>query len=96
MIGALGRCGKGAVDLCLKAGLADENVLQWDMAETARGGPFVEIVECMCIVKWRFFSLLTGGGSRHIYQLHLSFAQNPKFCRYPVTCKPQPPAFCCG
>lgn len=46
VIGALGRCGRGAVDLCLKAGIPTENVLKWDMAETAKGGPFVEIVEC--------------------------------------------------
>ena len=46
MIGALGRCGKGAVDFALKAGVPTENVIQWDMAETAKGGPFVEIVEC--------------------------------------------------
>lgn len=45
VIGALGRCGKGAVDLCLKAGLDEQNVLEWDMAETAKGGPFEEIVE---------------------------------------------------
>lgn len=48
MIGALGRCGKGAVDLALKVGIPAENILQWDMAETAKGGPFVEIVECEC------------------------------------------------
>jgi saccharopine dehydrogenase (NAD+, L-lysine forming) len=46
VIGALGRCGKGAVDLCLKVGIPTENVLKWDMAETAKGGPFEEIVEC--------------------------------------------------
>ncbi|RDW92113.1 saccharopine dehydrogenase-3 [Coleophoma crateriformis] len=45
IIGALGRCGSGAVDLCLKAGVPTENVLKWDMAETAKGGPFPEIVE---------------------------------------------------
>src|SRR5690606_33473494 len=45
VIGALGRCGRGAVDLCVMAGLSDENILRWDMAETAKGGPFVEIVE---------------------------------------------------
>lgn len=45
IIGALGRCGSGAVDLCLKAGIPEENVLKWDMAETAKGGPFSEIVE---------------------------------------------------
>ncbi len=45
VIGALGRCGSGAVDLCLRAGVPSENVLKWDMAETAKGGPFPEIVE---------------------------------------------------
>ncbi|RMD39345.1 hypothetical protein DV735_g5780, partial [Chaetothyriales sp. CBS 134920] len=45
VIGALGRCGRGAVDLCKQAGIPDENILKWDMAETAKGGPFAEIVE---------------------------------------------------
>ena len=45
IIGALGRCGRGAVDACLKAGCEAEEVLKWDMAETAKGGPFAEIVE---------------------------------------------------
>ncbi|KAI0023822.1 hypothetical protein F4780DRAFT_776446 [Xylariomycetidae sp. FL0641] len=45
VIGALGRCGRGAVDMCLKAGLPDENILKWDMAETAKGGPFKEITD---------------------------------------------------
>ena len=47
VIGALGRCGSGAVDAALKAGVPDENVLKWDLAETASGGPFPEICECM-------------------------------------------------
>lgn len=34
---------RGAVDACVKAGC--EDVLRWDMAETAKGGPFQEIVE---------------------------------------------------
>ncbi|KAI9719573.1 MAG: mitochondrial Homoaconitase [Candelaria pacifica] len=45
VIGALGRCGGGAVDLCKRAGVPEENVLEWDMAETAKGGPFPEIIE---------------------------------------------------
>ena len=56
VIGALGRCGRGAVDLCLKAGIDQENVLKWDMAETAKGGPFMEIVECLwlpCPCGWQ-------------------------------------------
>jgi saccharopine dehydrogenase (NAD+, L-lysine forming) len=46
VIGALGRCGSGAVDAARKAGVPDENILKWDMAETASGGPFPEILEC--------------------------------------------------
>nr|XP_036587508.1 saccharopine dehydrogenase [Colletotrichum truncatum]KAF6798450.1 saccharopine dehydrogenase [Colletotrichum truncatum] len=45
VIGALGRCGSGAVDMCLKAGIPTEQILKWDMAETKKGGPFPEIVE---------------------------------------------------
>ncbi|CCU81542.1 hypothetical protein BGHDH14_bgh00132 [Blumeria hordei DH14] len=45
VIGAYGRCGKGAIELCLKAGIPSENILGWDMEHTARGGPFSEIVE---------------------------------------------------
>ncbi|KAL9599694.1 MAG: hypothetical protein Q9219_003682 [cf. Caloplaca sp. 3 TL-2023] len=44
IIGALGRCGNGAVRLCQNAGIPAPNILKWDMAETARGGPFDEIV----------------------------------------------------
>lgn len=44
VIGALGRCGRGAVDLLRAAGLPAENLLEWDMKETAPGGPFKEIV----------------------------------------------------
>lgn len=43
IIGALGRCGTGAVDLCRQSGIPDSAILKWDMAETARGGPFDEI-----------------------------------------------------
>ena len=46
VIGALGRCGRGAVDLCLAAGLPAEKVLKWDLAETAdKSGPYAEIIE---------------------------------------------------
>jgi len=45
VIGALGRCGSGAVELFRKLGLAEENILKWDMAETAKGGPFQEILD---------------------------------------------------
>lgn len=42
VIGALGRVGTGASDLCTDMGVA---VTGWDMAETANGGPFPEILE---------------------------------------------------
>ncbi|KAI5867039.1 alanine dehydrogenase [Durotheca rogersii] len=50
VIGALGRCGKGAVDFCTAAGIPDESVLKWDLAETARGGPFSECAESDILV----------------------------------------------
>lgn len=65
VIGALGRCGSGAVDLFRKVGIKEwvfqlsdcaqwhetvadllrENIIKWDMAETAKGGPFQEILD---------------------------------------------------
>lgn len=42
VIGALGRVGTGAADLCEALGVA---VTKWDMAETASGGPFPEILD---------------------------------------------------
>jgi len=41
VIGALGRVGTGASDLCTAMGV---EVTKWDMAETAHGGPFPEIL----------------------------------------------------
>ncbi|MCV3270301.1 saccharopine dehydrogenase [Roseobacter sinensis] len=41
IIGALGRVGTGAADLCTAMGVA---TTKWDMAETASGGPFPEIL----------------------------------------------------
>jgi saccharopine dehydrogenase (NAD+, L-lysine forming) len=41
IIGALGRVGTGAFDLCRAVGA---RVTEWDMAETAHGGPFPEIM----------------------------------------------------
>lgn len=42
VIGALGRVGTGAADLCAQMGVA---VTKWDMAETASGGPFPEVLD---------------------------------------------------
>ena len=41
VIGALGRVGTGASDLCAAMDVA---VTKWDMAETAHGGPFPEVL----------------------------------------------------
>ncbi|BCS22468.1 saccharopine dehydrogenase (NAD+, L-lysine-forming) [Aspergillus puulaauensis] len=45
VIGALGRCGKGAVQLAKDVGIPDTDIIKWDMEETKKGGPFKEIVE---------------------------------------------------
>jgi len=42
IIGALGRVGTGAADLCRSQGLS---VTGWDMAETTSGGPFPEVLQ---------------------------------------------------
>lgn len=42
VIGALGRVGSGASDLCVAMGV---DVTKWDMAETASGGPFPQVLE---------------------------------------------------
>ncbi len=42
IIGALGRVGTGAADLCTAMGVA---CTRWDMAETARGAPFPEVLD---------------------------------------------------
>lgn len=42
IIGALGRVGTGATDLCTACGL---HSIGWDQAETAHGGPFPEILQ---------------------------------------------------
>lgn len=42
IIGALGRVGTGAADLCEAMGV---KVTKWDMAETASGGPFPEVLQ---------------------------------------------------
>ncbi|KAI9764326.1 MAG: Saccharopine dehydrogenase [Geoglossum simile] len=36
IMGALGRCGKGAVGFCIAAGIPTSNLLKWDMEETSR------------------------------------------------------------
>lgn len=45
IIGALGRCGSGAIDLCKKVGIPESNLIKWDINETKKGGPFQEIAD---------------------------------------------------
>ncbi|OJA07779.1 hypothetical protein AZE42_06740 [Rhizopogon vesiculosus] len=56
VIGALGRCGSGAVDLFRKIGVAEDDILKWDMAETAKGGPFQEIMDVDIFVNCIYLS----------------------------------------
>ncbi len=42
VIGAKGRCGKGAIDMLQRL---DLEATHWDMEETAKGGPFPEILD---------------------------------------------------
>lgn len=43
VIGALGRCGTGAIDCLTRVGIPDSKIVKWDMAETSVGGPFPEV-----------------------------------------------------
>ncbi|KAH8899375.1 Formate/glycerate dehydrogenase catalytic domain-like protein [Thozetella sp. PMI_491] len=56
VIGALGRCGRGAVDAVIQGGVPEENILKWDMAETAKGGPFDEVRESDIFVNCIYLS----------------------------------------
>ncbi|KZV94107.1 Formate/glycerate dehydrogenase catalytic domain-like protein [Exidia glandulosa HHB12029] len=56
VIGALGRCGRGAVDLFRKIGVQEDNIAKWDLAETAKGGPFQEILDADVFVNCIYLS----------------------------------------
>ena len=46
VMGALGRCGRGACDLFVKAGIPESSLTRWDLAETKeRHGPYEEIAQ---------------------------------------------------
>jgi len=45
VIGALGRCGRGAVEMAYKIGIPKSAIAEWDLDETKAGGPFKEILE---------------------------------------------------
>jgi saccharopine dehydrogenase (NAD+, L-lysine-forming) len=58
VIGALGRCGSGAVDLCKQIGIPDAQIIKWDLAETKEygPGPFPQIVEADIFVNCIYLS----------------------------------------
>ena len=45
VFGARGHSGTGAVDFCTRAGIPAANILQWNRAETEKGGPFQDAIE---------------------------------------------------
>ncbi|EEB90841.1 hypothetical protein MPER_10902, partial [Moniliophthora perniciosa FA553] len=56
VMGALGRCGRGAVDLFRKIGLEEDDILKWDLPETAKGGPFQENLDVDIFVNCIYLS----------------------------------------
>ena len=54
VIGALGRCGGGALDLSRAVGIPEQNLVKWDLDETKKGGPFLEIRESDVSPKSKF------------------------------------------
>ncbi|XP_031565807.1 saccharopine dehydrogenase [NAD(+), L-lysine-forming]-like [Actinia tenebrosa] len=45
VMGALGRCGHGALDIARKLGIPESNQIKWDLEETKGGGPFPQILK---------------------------------------------------
>nr|CAG8550184.1 3147_t:CDS:2 [Entrophospora candida] len=56
VMGALGRCGKGACDISHNVGIAKENIIKWDIEETKKGGPFSEILDVDIFVNCIYLS----------------------------------------
>lgn len=57
VMGALGRCGRGAIDLLRKVGVPDDNITKWDIQETrARPGPYPEILDSDIFVNCIYLS----------------------------------------
>ena len=80
VIGALGRCGKGALDLCRTVGIPESSLIKWDMAETKKGGPFEEIRESDVRIDQGphfYCSLLK---LEDLHQLHLFGSRDTEVC----------------
>ncbi|CAH1761880.1 1250_t:CDS:2, partial [Entrophospora sp. SA101] len=56
VMGALGRCGKGACDISHNVGIDKENIIKWDIEETKKGGPFSEILDVNIFVNCIYLS----------------------------------------
>ena len=57
VVGALGRCGRGAIDFFEKAGVASEDIVRWDMKETAaKSGPYQELLDVDIFVNCIYLS----------------------------------------
>ncbi|KAG0002106.1 Saccharopine dehydrogenase [Modicella reniformis] len=50
VMGALGRCGKGACDLAHAVGIPNNKIIKWDLEETKEGGPFPRILQSSIFV----------------------------------------------
>lgn len=77
VIGALGRCGKGAVDLCTKAGLEDILVSFGSNLTTAQTDRNTEMGSCRD--QREAWSIPGDSRIRRFCQLHLSLRQDPTF-----------------
>lgn len=56
IVGALDRYGRGAVDYCAAAGILSSSMLKWDIAETALGGPFLEIASADVFINYVYLA----------------------------------------
>ncbi|BAE57874.1 hypothetical protein F9C07_2057665 [Aspergillus flavus] len=56
VIGALGRCGNGAVQLAKDVGIPESDIIRWDIEETKKGGPFQEIIDADIFVNCIYLS----------------------------------------
>lgn len=79
VIGALGRCGSGAVDALRKSGVPEENIIKWDMAETAKGGPFSAQPGPPPVTHQADIRRRGDHRQRCFRQLHLPDEQDPQF-----------------
>uniref|UniRef100_A0A7S3ZC48 Saccharopine dehydrogenase [NAD(+), L-lysine-forming] n=1 Tax=Lotharella globosa TaxID=91324 RepID=A0A7S3ZC48_9EUKA len=50
IIGALGRCGRGATWVAEQCGVESKSIVKWDMAETKGGGPFKALLDVDVLV----------------------------------------------